>query len=120
MRSRSSGASFGAPRLVRVNERHGLIRIVERTNKCEFIHFDDRDYITVKLVALVAVPPDVTMTILPVFAPVGTVTVTSLSEFTVKLAASPPMVTREVCVRLIPIIVTRASIDPLVGPKLVI
>ena len=69
--------------------------MIEQGNKCEFIHFDDRDYITVKLVALVAIPPGVTMTILPVFAPVGTVTVTSLSEFTVKLAALPPMVTRE-------------------------
>jgi hypothetical protein len=45
-------------------------------------------------VALVAVPPEVVMTIFPVIAPVGTVTVTLVSEFTVNVvAATPPKVT---------------------------
>jgi hypothetical protein len=48
----------------------------------------------VKLVALVAVPPGVVMTIFPVFAPAGTVAVTCVSEFTVKVVAfTPPKVT---------------------------
>jgi hypothetical protein len=50
--------------------------------------------VTVKTVALVAVPPGLVIVIFPVFAPVGTVVVTLLSEFTVKLvAATPPNVT---------------------------
>jgi hypothetical protein len=54
-------------------------------------------YVTVKLLALDAVPAGVVITIFPVFAPVGTVAVTCVSEFTVKLiAATPPKVTFEV------------------------
>ena len=51
-------------------------------------------YVTVKATELVAVPPGVVIAILPVFAPVGTVAVTCVSEFMVKLvAATPPNVT---------------------------
>jgi hypothetical protein len=50
--------------------------------------------VTVKAPELVAVPPGVVIAILLVFAPVGTVAVTCVSEFTVKLvAATPPNVT---------------------------
>jgi hypothetical protein len=50
--------------------------------------------VTVKLVALAALPPGVVIAIFPVFAPVGTVAVTCVSEFTVKLVAfTPPNVT---------------------------
>jgi hypothetical protein len=52
------------------------------------------DYVTVKLVALVAFPPGVVTLILPVFAPLGTFTVTCVSEFTVNVVAlTPPNVT---------------------------
>ena len=40
-----------------------------------------------KVPELVAVPPGVVTTILPVFAPVGTVAVICVSEFTVKMVA---------------------------------
>ncbi len=71
-----------------------------------------------KLVALDAVPPGVVITIFPVFAPVGTVAVTCVSEFTVKLvAATPPKVTFVACVRLTPVIVTTVPTGPLGGLK---
>src|SRR6266568_1954492 len=57
-------------------------------------------YATVKLVALVAVPPGVVMAILPVSAPLGTIAVTRVSEFTVKVAFTPWKVTFVVCLRL--------------------
>ena len=47
-----------------------------------------------KLVALVADPPGVVTVIFPVSAPVGTVAVTFVAEFTVNVvAAMPPKVT---------------------------
>ena len=52
--------------------------------------------VTVKLVALVAVPPGVVMVIFPVLAPVGTLAVTCVSLFTVKLADFVPNFTLEV------------------------
>jgi hypothetical protein len=52
--------------------------------------------VTVKTVELVAVPPDVVIAIFPVFAPVGTVAVTCVSLFTVKLADFVPNLTLEV------------------------
>ena len=59
--------------------------------------FLTHDYITVKFVALDAVPPGVVITIFPVFAPLGTVADTCVSELTVKLVAlTPPNVTFEV------------------------
>ena len=49
---------------------------------------------TVKTPGLVAVPPGVVITIFPVFAPVGTLAITCVSEFTVKVGAfTPPNVT---------------------------
>jgi hypothetical protein len=63
---------------------------------------------TVKFAALVAVPPRVVITIFPVTAPVGTIAVTWLSEFTVKVAFTPPKVTFDVCFRLTPVMVTEA------------
>lgn len=47
-------------------------------------------------VALVAVPPGVVMAISPVFAPVGTIAVTCVSLFVVKLADFVPNLTLEV------------------------
>jgi hypothetical protein len=50
--------------------------------------------VTVKFVALAAVPPGVVMEIFPVCAPAGTVAVTPVSEFTVNAVAfTPPKVT---------------------------
>jgi len=45
--------------------------------------------LTVKVPALVAMPPDVDTVILPVFAPLGTVAVIFVYEFTVKVALTP-------------------------------
>ena len=73
-----------------------------------------------KLVALVAPPPCVVTEILPVTAPVGTVAVTCVSEFTVNVAATVPNFTAVVCVRLIPVITTDVATGPLVGAKLLI
>ena len=74
-----------------------------------------------KFVALDAVPPGVVITILPVFAPLGTVAVTCVSELTVKLvAATPPNVTFVAWVRLTPKIVTTVPTGPLDGVKLLI
>lgn len=71
-----------------------------------------------KVVGLDAVPPGVVITIFPVFAPVGTVAVTLVSEFTVKLVAfTPPNVTDFVCVRLTPEMVTTVPTGPLGGLK---
>jgi hypothetical protein len=76
--------------------------------------------VRVKLVALVAVPPGVVMAILPVSAPLGTIAVTRVSEFTVKVAFTPWKVTFVVCLRLTPVIVTAVPTGPLVGEKLAI
>jgi hypothetical protein len=59
--------------------------------------------------------------IFPVLAPVGTVALTLLSEFTVNVAAfTPPKLTFVVCVRPVPPIVTTVPIGPLVGAMLLI
>ena len=55
-----------------------------------------------------------------VFAPTGTVAVSSVSEVTVQPAAFPPIATREVCLRLTPVMVTTVPDDPLVGLRPVI
>src|SRR5579871_1788797 len=74
--------------------------------------------VTVKLVLLEAVPPGVVTVIFPVTAPVGTVAVIWVSEFTVKLvAATPPNVTFVACVRLTPVMVTGVPTAPEVGLK---
>jgi hypothetical protein len=52
------------------------------------------------------------MAILPVFAPVGTVAVTGVSEFTVNVVAfTLPKVTLLVCERLTPVIWTGGAAD---------
>ena len=74
------------------------------------------DAVTVKTAELVAVPPGVVTAMFPVTAPVGTVAVTCVSEFTVKVvAATPPKVTLLVPVRPVPVITTTAPGGPLVG-----
>ena len=77
--------------------------------------------VTVKMAELVAAPPGVMTAILPVFAPLGTLAVTSVSEFTTTtVALTPPNVTLLVCVRLTPLMVTGVPTDPLIGVKLLI
>lgn len=62
------------------------------------------------------VPPGVVTLIRPVCAPVGTVAVIWVSEFTVKVVAlTPPNVTLVAPVRLLPVIVTTVPTLPLVG-----
>src|SRR3989442_952849 len=75
---------------------------------------------TVKLLALIAVPPDVVTLIGPVVAPLGRVVAIEVDEFTVKLAATPLMVTDVTPVKFVPAIVTLVPTGPLVGEKLVI
>ena len=78
------------------------------------------DGITVKLVALVAVPPGVTTVIAPDEAPLGTVALIDVSETTLKLAAVPLYWTAVAPVKLLPLIVTFAPTGPIVGVKPVI
>jgi hypothetical protein len=67
------------------------------------------------------VPAGVVMLIVPVTAPVGTVAVTSVLDFTLNsVAATPPKVTAEVWLRLTPVMVTLVPTGPLAGVKLVI
>ena len=74
---------------------------------------------TVNVAELDAVPPAVVMAIFPVMAPVGTVAVTCVLEFTVKLVAfTPPKVTLVVWARLFPMMTTEVPTGPLVGLKL--
>src|SRR6266853_7004762 len=76
--------------------------------------------VTVKLPELLAIPPSVVMLIVPVVAPVGTVAVTCVSEFTVKDEASVPLnLTNEAPVKLPPVMTTLVPTGPLVGEKLV-
>ena len=72
-----------------------------------------------KVPELVAVPPGVVTVILPDFAPLGTVTVIFVYEFTTKLAALiPPKVTLVTPVKLSPLITTLWPGGLLVGEKL--
>src|SRR5436309_6107114 len=71
--------------------------------------------VTVKLMALVAVPPGVVTDTGPVVAPAGTVVVTWASEFTVKTADTPLNVTVVAPVRLVPVSVTEVPTGPLIG-----
>jgi hypothetical protein len=75
---------------------------------------------TVKLLALLAVPPDVVTLSGPVVAPAGTVAWIAVAEVTVKVAAVPLNATDVVPVKFVPPIVTVAPTAPLVGLKLVI
>jgi hypothetical protein len=81
-----------------------------------------QDYsVTVKLVALVAVPAGVVIAIVPVVAPSGTIAVSFVLETTVKVsAAMPSKVTSVVCLRLVPVMVTVVPTGPFFGVKLVI
>src|SRR5947209_11525586 len=72
--------------------------------------------VTVNVAALVAVPPFVVTTILPVFAPLGTVAVSWVSELIVNTGAlSAPNFTAVVCDRLVPVIHTDVPTGPLDG-----
>src|SRR5437762_1366251 len=73
------------------------------------------EVVTVKLLALVAVPPGVVTLIGPVVAPLGTVAVIWVSELTVKLADVPLNFTAEVPVKLVPVMVTWVPTGPMVG-----
>jgi hypothetical protein len=76
---------------------------------------------TVKLLALVAVPPGVVAAIGPVVAPEGTVAVIWVEELTVKVVALVPLnFTAVAPVRLVPVITTLVPTPPLVGEKLAI
>ena len=75
--------------------------------------------VTEKDAELLAEPVGVVTVILPVAAPAGTVAVTCVSEFTVKVvAATPPKATRFVPVNPEPVITTRVPGGPLLGVKL--
>jgi len=75
--------------------------------------------VTVKLVALLAVPPGVVSEITPVVAPAGTVAVTCVAEFTAKVTALVPLNLTDVApVRFVPVITTLVPTEPLVGEKL--
>lgn len=75
-------------------------------------------YVTVKLVALDTEPPLVVTAILPVVAPVGTVAVICVSEFTTNVAEIPLKVTFVAWVNPVPVIVTEVPTGPLGGVKL--
>jgi hypothetical protein len=81
---------------------------------------NERPGSTVKLVALVAVPADVVTEIGPVDAAAGTVALTFVAEFTVKVAFAPLNVTLFAPVNPEPVTVTLVPIVPDVGLKLVI
>src|SRR2546422_202810 len=76
--------------------------------------------VTVKLLALVAVPPGVVTLSGPVVAPLGTVAAIEVEEVTVKLALVPLNRTAVAPVKFVPVIVTGVPTGPLVGAKLVI
>src|SRR5205814_10567765 len=73
---------------------------------------------TVKLAALLAVPPGVVTLIGPLVAPAGTVAVIAVAELTVKLALVPLNSTAEAPVKLVPLMVTLVPTGPLPGVKL--
>src|SRR5438046_2660309 len=73
---------------------------------------------TVKLPALLAVPPGVVTLIGPLVAPAGTVAVIAVAEPTVKLALVPLNSTALAPVKLVPLMVTLVPTGPLRGVKL--
>jgi hypothetical protein len=76
---------------------------------------------TVKLLALVAVPPGVVTEIGPLVAPLGTVAVTCVDEFTLKLEAATPLNPTPLApVKLVPVITTLVPDAPPAGEKPVI
>src|SRR5882672_12117288 len=72
---------------------------------------------TVKLLALVPVPPDAVTLNGPLVAPAGTVAWMAVSEVTAKLALTPLNATAVAPVKLEPVIVTLVPTGPLVGEK---
>ena len=76
--------------------------------------------ITVKLPALMAVPPGVVTLIVPVVAPAGTVACIEVAELTVKLALTLLKATAVVPVKFVPLMDTLVPTGPLAGVKLVI
>ena len=76
--------------------------------------------VTVKSVALVAVPFAVVTVMRPVVAPVGTVVLISVAETTVKLAVVPLKRTLVAPVKFVPLTVTAVATGPLLGLKDVI
>src|SRR5437667_2724707 len=76
--------------------------------------------VTVKLLALVAVPPGVVTLSGPLVAPLGTVAAIEVDEFSEKLALAPLNVTAVAPVKVVPLIVTLVPTGPPVGVKLVI
>lgn len=75
---------------------------------------------TVKSVALVAVPAEFVIVIRPVVAPAGTVAVIWVSELTVKVADVPLNLTAVIPEKFVPVIVTVEPTGPLAGVKPVI
>src|SRR5438874_1536629 len=75
--------------------------------------------VTVKLLELVTTPPPAVTEIVPEVAPVGTVAVILMSEFTVNDALVPLKVTVEAVLKPEPLIVTLLPTAPLPGEKLV-
>jgi hypothetical protein len=73
--------------------------------------------VTIKSALLVPVPPGPVTEIGPVVAPLGTVAVIWVAEFTVKLAPTPPKATDVAPVKFAPLIDTLAPTCPLVGAK---
>jgi hypothetical protein len=85
----------------------------------EKLVMDGAGAVTVKELALVAVPPAVVTLIVPVVAPLGTVAVICVEELTVKLVEVVPLnVTAVAPVKFAPVMVTLVPILPLVGEKL--
>lgn len=80
--------------------------------------------LTVKSVVLVAVPPGVVTVIFPVVAPVGTVAVICVAEFTVNVAVTPlnltEVVVKPVPLKFVPVITTVLPTGPKVGVNEVI
>src|SRR5213595_2179662 len=74
--------------------------------------------ITVKLAALLAVPPEVVTLIGPLETPAGTVVVIAVAELTVKLALTLLNSTAVAPLKLVPLIVTLVPTGPLLGVKL--
>lgn len=75
---------------------------------------------TMKLLEEVTVPAGVVTDMVPVVAPVGTVAVIWVALFTVKVADVPLNFTEVAAVKPVPVMVTLAPTNPLVGVKLAI
>jgi hypothetical protein len=76
--------------------------------------------VTVKSVALVALPAEFVTVIRPVVAPAGTVAVILVGELTVKVALTPPMRTVETPVKFVPVMTTSEPTGPVAGANEVI